>query len=128
MECKFEVGQRVVCIATVAWCKRTPTPFGEVTHLAPGPGMGDIVKIKSIVPCPLYRGHVGLQFVEWPERHYRHEFFRPLQDRPKEADTDISALKRFETAPAIPIMPTPIEPRAPAAPEKVSRRLPWAKP
>lgn len=89
MQCKFVVGQKVVCVHGGEW-------WGHVAgQLAPqranGPSRGDICKIKAIEP---YGGYVWLQFAEHPSRvWYDQKCFRPLQDRP--AETDISVFTKL---------------------------------
>lgn len=83
MECKFVVGQKVVCVAD-AWFSLvggyTPprTPIKDQTYT-----------VERIVTDD---GHVLLYLREMMEDDCRwhHIGFRPLQEGPKEADTDIS--------------------------------------
>lgn len=81
MDCKFVVGQKVVCIAdgwTRAWLSDTAAcPVVK----------GQIYVIRAIFP---FMGRIMVRLKEHPDHQFGHEGFRPLQERPKEADTDIS--------------------------------------
>jgi hypothetical protein len=85
MECPFIVGQKVVCLEDewVDWTTGVDIP----RHACPV--KGGIYCITAIRPYPW--GFV-LSFKEFPgiDEEYDHRAFGPLQDRPKEADTDIS--------------------------------------
>jgi hypothetical protein len=85
MECKFVVGQKVVCIHDKWGVFINP---GYVGIAPPPPRIGLIYSIAGIEPDGTM---ILLQFKEYPLNcGYDHRAFRPLQDRPKEADTDIS--------------------------------------
>lgn len=85
MECKFVVGQKVVCVAPA--CGWRTYCNGDWVK-TPGPDEGQICRITEIA---IDSGIVGLRLAEFADqRPYDHRCFRPLQDRPKEADTDIS--------------------------------------
>jgi hypothetical protein len=84
MECKFVVGQKVVAIAD-RWAVFNP----EGREGLPGfPVKGEIYTVAAIIL------EFGLPLLRLKELHpcdrFHHTGFRPLQDRPKEADTDIS--------------------------------------
>ena len=85
MECSFIVGQKVVCLED-EW-----VDFETGVNIPRDvcPVKGSIYRITAIRPFP--RGF-WLSFKEFPggDDEYEHHAFRPLQDRPKEADTDIS--------------------------------------
>lgn len=89
MECKFVVGQKVVCISSSTWRAWTGVEWTPPRH---GPTKNSICKIIGITTGSF--PHIGevamLAFAEFPEERYVHRSFRPLQDRPKEADTDIT--------------------------------------
>jgi hypothetical protein len=91
MECKFVVKQKVVYVGpgdgkgvAAIGCVEKDSPALLLTE-------GDIYTIVQIV------AEDGLVLLVRRERPtycgYDHLFFRPLQDRPKEADTDISVFK-----------------------------------
>ena len=99
MDCPFVVGQRVVCLQQYA-----PNNY-DITL----PRVGDVYTIRSIVIFPFLNLAVGdcpallfREFVNAPlgdnfcesqvgrETAFPYFHFRPLQDRPREAATDIS--------------------------------------
>lgn len=97
MECPFVVGQKVVCIAD-GWAP------GSCTDAWP-----PLLPVKGQIYTVARLGSVlDLIMVGFKELSRRHQFhwigFRPLQERPKEADTDISVftpaleVKTVETA------------------------------
>lgn len=81
MECKFVVGQKVVCIAD-GW-HACALSDGLPTGAPVKDGIYKIRKIEAL------GGTVMLHLYEIPGHRWHHTGFRPLQDRPKEADTDI---------------------------------------
>lgn len=85
MECKFVVDQKVVCIAD-AWHVGFADPVGTMPPSFPvKDSIYTIDAVKLVLNVPMLQlrelGDVSL---------WHHVGFRPLQDRPKEADTDIS--------------------------------------
>lgn len=89
MICNFTVGQKVVSIYH-EWSNIWISTSGERRLLDSrfvAPAYGEVVKIKSIHALP--SGDVVLLLHEY-EGHWDYQGFRPLQDRPSEADTDIS--------------------------------------
>lgn len=81
MICPFVVGQHVVCVNEGGWARLPEFTLHE------GPTKDQVLKIKSLFPFGL---GIGLGFQQFPGGYFHHAYFRPLQDRPKEADTDIS--------------------------------------
>lgn len=86
MECKFEAGQRAVCV--------NPNPhwvsLGSGEEVA-GPAMNQIVRIREVKKVT---GHnyeiIGLNFAEFQENGYfDHRFFRPLNERPNETTIEV---------------------------------------
>ena len=94
MECPFVVGQRVVCI-NKNWRTHYLGRDGvsrAVNVYAVAPQQGQIVKITALhdrAPCGHPYPMVVLDLAEFPGERYIHTGFRPLQERPREADTDI---------------------------------------
>lgn len=89
MECKFVVGQKVVCISK-SWMDYV---LNEVTMHCPI--YGNVYTIKSI---QVFDGIMdGIAFLTLKEiggeRVYAYTGFRPLQERPKE--TDISVFRKM---------------------------------
>ena len=93
MKCNFVVGQRVVCIET--WCDIPGVPVLPVR--------GGIYKIRNIIARA---EDIGLMFSElinpsqawrdgYGEAAFNVEYFRPLQDRPRETDTDIGIFNQI---------------------------------
>ena len=85
MKCTFVVGQKVVCVAhgfySVSEC-RPPAQW---------PRLDAIYTITAIGCSPLVDCEVVVMLKEITDGHwFGYTGFRPLQDRPKEADTDIS--------------------------------------
>ncbi|MGE0023966.1 MAG: hypothetical protein AB7S70_10090 [Hyphomicrobium sp.] len=93
MECKFVVGQKVVCIAVdegkwILADTRQPSP-----HI---PKHGVVYKVTGIIPSSNHCGVPLISLAEFPPNHFfQHNMFRPLLDRPKEADTDISIFRKI---------------------------------
>lgn len=81
MECPFVVGQKVVCIAHGWVCGHCGGSCG------PNPQKDQIYTIADMIRKSEM---VLLRFKEFPLDGYEWAGFRPLQERPKEADTDIS--------------------------------------
>lgn len=83
MECKFVVGQKVVCIGGPWLCVEWDSP--------PPPFLPKRGEVYSIIAISARFGGIYLTFKEIIGDHnFNHTGFRPLQERPKEADTDIS--------------------------------------
>lgn len=93
MICKFVIGQRVVCLAK-SWAT-----FGS----APAPTQpqhGKIYQIAEITADPVPAGNgkryspgehgAFVRLREFGDTWFTQSSFRPLQEKPKEADTDIS--------------------------------------
>ena len=91
MECKFEVGQKVVCIAEKPWNN------GFV--IVPGPTKGDIVTITYVGTNPKY-SWIGIGLKEFPiadqpgdafgeRRIFNAGCFRPLNERPTETSIEV---------------------------------------
>lgn len=86
MECKFTVGQKVTP-TTDKWCVFLYGPPNSAFTGAPK--VGDILEISEIF---LEAGHPMLRFTKYVGVDVAVDYrcFRPLQNRPKEADTDVS--------------------------------------
>lgn len=82
MKCAFVVGQKVVCVE-----KYWRSPTGELPDMLPVKGV--IYTVRELKACGIMTIGIALRLRELPWWHCR-SGFRPLQDRPKEADTDIS--------------------------------------
>jgi hypothetical protein len=96
MDCKFFAGQKVVCINDRWWHVVVLHDGSRVVNPAPAgsvPEINKIYKIRAIGLSDLDRRPV-VWLHEFAGTGFAHCFdakgFRPLQDRPKEADTDIS--------------------------------------
>ena len=116
MECTFQVEQKVICVKNM-WFIEGPH-YGDFYP----PAKGVIYTVRAVgVPTELGIpvAFVCLRLKELPEKNwYKAGGFRPLQDRPKEADTDISVFYPSLTvtgpwgAPE-PTAPTPAPARTP---------------
>jgi hypothetical protein len=85
MECPFIVGQKVACLED-EWVDYwtgvdIPRPLC--------PAKGGVYRIMTIRECS-WGIVLGLKEFQGINDEFDHRAFRPLQDRPKEADTDIS--------------------------------------
>lgn len=92
MQCTFIAGQRVVCKAE----KWFEVSTSNVVLPPRAPRLAEVCKIVALIPT----GHIllppgveiiGLRLADFnPDHWFVHTAFRPLTDRPKEADTDVS--------------------------------------
>jgi hypothetical protein len=89
MDCKFVVGQKVVCVAD-GWHSedRLDPPLCR-------PVKGNIYTISRIERLWCGIVMVYLREVAADGHRWHHTGFRPLEDRPKEADTDISVFTKL---------------------------------
>jgi hypothetical protein len=98
MKCTFQVGQKVVCIKDNWRCMLYDPATRirmEMTPPSPSPKRGEIYTIASI-EAPDWATEVFVTLKEMSASgFFTASCFRPLQDRPKEADTDISVFTRL---------------------------------
>lgn len=85
MECKLVVDQKAICIDVAKACH---TLWQALLAGNGAIAEGKIYAVESLGPCGSC-GHILVK-LKGVESHWHHTGFRPLQDRPKEADTDIS--------------------------------------
>jgi hypothetical protein len=90
MECKFVVGQQVVCIKKDSWVYLGTTFVVE----APAPKYGEVVTITDIETLDVFvstewNNGIYLKLKEYPDGRYFHENFKPLET------TDISVFQKL---------------------------------
>ena len=81
MDCKFVVGQKVVCVTNEDWFN-----IIERNHTV-GPKSGDVCTITLIAER---YSQIVLQFKEWPSNNgYTYKAFRALEDRRSERGMEV---------------------------------------
>jgi hypothetical protein len=96
MECKFVVGQKVVCIKKDPWFN---IEAGMISDYRTPPKYGDIVTIQEIVPSfdNIGQPAIFLVLVEHPaefpviSRRWHQQWFKPLEEK----KTDISIFEKM---------------------------------
>jgi hypothetical protein len=84
MKCTFQVGQKVVCVLPYWWNLLTNEPA------VGGPKEAEIVTIIGLFGAVFNDEQLVMLRLREHIEQFDSRGFRPLQDRPKEADTDIS--------------------------------------
>lgn len=94
MDCKFVVGQKVVCIFSGEWDDVDDDD-------SPIPKEGEVYEISAIDTHPNYPNNIGLQLASFnPDDRWNHVCFAPVQEK----KTDISIFQEMLTK-----MPASIE-------------------